>query len=420
MARRGLLAELNRAAKEIAREQARAAQEAERERTASIRRAEQARRAEERALKQLDRAQAAERKRLEREAKEAHVAAMTAEVESLNLALEEAYADIDSLLEATLEVDDYVDLESLRVEAERPVFGRTDLETPIPPPSLIPDPPKPILIAPNPPTGLRRMLGRKSHERAREAAALRHERAVAEWEAELERLKARRRAAVDDHKRRESERLTELQMERERYNAEWEARKVEVAEQNAAVDELISGLAYGAVDAVQEYVSIVLSNSVYPEHFPVSHDFQFEPSSAELRLRVEVPPPEAIPDIKLYKYTKSADEITTTSLSQKAQKDRYASAVHQVALRTIHEVFEADRRGIIHTIDLEVGTRTIEPATGREAFLLFVAVASARESFLDFDLSSVVPSATLAHLGGAVSKNPFGLVTVDASGLRKS
>lgn len=51
-----------------------------------------------------------------------------------------------------------------------------------------------------------------------------------------------------------------------------------------AVDKLIADLGYGTTEAVQEYVAIVLANSVYPDHFPVTHDFSFEPASAELQL----------------------------------------------------------------------------------------------------------------------------------------
>ena len=79
----------------------------------------------------------------------------------------------------------------------------------------------------------------------------------------------------------------------------------------------------------------------------MTHEFEFDPSTAELRLRVSVPPPSEVPTVKGYKYKKSADEITSTSLSQKECRERYASAVHQVALRSFHEVFESDRRGLI-------------------------------------------------------------------------
>jgi hypothetical protein len=94
----------------------------------------------------------------------------------------------------------------------------------------------------------------------------------------------------------------------------------------------------------QEYVSIVRSNSVYPEHFQVAHEFEFAPSTAELRLRVLVPGPGEIPETKSYKYAKAADEVVSTSLSQRERRDRYAGAMHQVALRSFHEVFESDRR----------------------------------------------------------------------------
>ena len=75
-----------------------------------------------------------------------------------------------------------------------------------------------------------------------------------------------------------------------------------------------------------------------------------------------MPSPDTLPpsDTKSYKYTRSSDEITKSTLSQKARKDRYSGAVYQVALRSLHEVFEADRRGIIKTVSLEVGTYTTD------------------------------------------------------------
>lgn len=100
--------------------------------------------------------------------------------------------------------------------------------------------------------------------------------------------------------------------------------------------------------------------------------------------------------------------------------DRYLGAVEAVTLRTLHEVFEADRRGLIKTISLEVCTHTIDRATGQPGFKLFAAVSAERDSFMELDLSAVVPSATLEHLGAAVSTNPWALNEVKSSGVRKS
>ncbi len=418
MARRGFFAELQHQARVAEREAERQQRAAAREHAAAVRRAEQARKATERARGQASRAAVVDRKRMEKEAKTAHVAAMEAEVEERNSGFAEIYDEIDNLLAATLDVDDYVDLDKLRRTVQHPPFDRADLESPIPTPAPIPDPREPVFTPPEPPKGL---FGKKKrHAKVVAAAEAAHSRAHAAWQAKLITISARGNTEADEHARAERDRIAALEQERARYEAECAAREVEVGEHNARIDTLITNLGYGTVDAVQEYVSIVLSNSVYPEHFPVDHDFTFDPSTAELRMRVLVPPPSMVPDIKACKYTKSTDEITTTALSQKACKDRYSGAVQQVALRSLHEIFEADRRGLIKAVSLEVGTETTSPATGKAAYVPFVAVAAERDTFVDFDLSAVVPAATLDHLGAAVSKNPYALVAADTTGVRRS
>lgn len=142
------------------------------------------------------------------------------------------------------------------------------------------------------------------------------------------------KAASDEYARAEAERVQQLDDARAAYAAECEAREAEVAAQNADLDSLIADLGYGATEAVEEYISIVLSNSVYPDRCPVRHEYTFDPGTAELALRCLVPGPTEVPAVKAYKYTKSSDDITEAALSQKAAKDRYAGAVHQVALRS--------------------------------------------------------------------------------------
>jgi restriction system protein len=113
--------------------------------------------------------------------------------------------------------------------------------------------------------------------------------------------------------------------------------------------------------------------------------------------------------------TKASDEFVSTDLPAKAQKDRYASVLHQVALRTLHEIFEADRRRSIETISLTVSTAGIDAATGLPTTTPLLAVATDRASFEPLELSQVLPPATLGHLGALVSKNPHGLVAIDTS-----
>ncbi|MCB9610685.1 MAG: hypothetical protein H6807_08570 [Planctomycetes bacterium] len=420
MARHGFLAELQRAAKAAAREQARMARENVRARNAAAREAAKRQREHERNLAQQARAEAAEQRRLDKLAKEAYIADREAEVEELNAELTRVQDELSSLLSATLDVDDFVDLEMLRVRAEHPPFPRPELERPTPPPVPIADPPEPIYAMPPAPTGLRAVFGKRKHLQEVERSVARHERMKVEWKANLRNAEILRAAALDRRNKDEKKRLAALAKEREKYEAACAVREEEAAKQNEALDQLITNLAYGDVKAVEECVSIVLANSVYPDSFPVNHEFEFDAPNAELKLRALLPGPDKLSTVKAYRYKKSTDEITSTQLTQKACKDTYALAVNQVALRSLHEVFEADRRGIIKSISLEVGTSTINPATGLETYVPFVAAAAERESFVELNLASVVPDATLAYLGAAVSKNPYGLDPADVSGIRKS
>lgn len=417
MAKKSGFAQIQRAVKSAAREAERSANARAREQQAAVRRAEQARKAEERAVAQAARATDAERKRVEKEAKAAHVESMQAEVDARNSELQGVYDEIDSVLEATLEVDDYVDLESLRVVTEHPPFV-SEHENELPRPERLTAPPEPLFFAPPTPSGIGGLFGKKKHAEAVTSAEATHAAAIAQWRADADALPAKQAELDAQHANLEGERVRRLAEDRARYNAECSAREADAIESNAELDQLIANLGYGTTEAVEEYVSIVLANAVYPEAFPVEPDFSFDPSTAELSLRALVPGPDKVPDTKAYKYVKASDEITSTALSQKAQKDRYNGAVQQVALRLLHEVFEADRRAIVKSISLEVGTETIDPATGTHTYVPFVAVAADRDSFMGFDLSAVVPLAALQHLGAAVSKNALGLVAADTSGIR--
>ncbi len=412
--RRGFLAEVQHQVR-VAEQRQRAA---ERQRAAYARQVEAAQRVSQRASAAAARASEADRKRLEKEAAAAHVEEMLAEVEQLNADLRDQYEDVDGVLTATLGTDDFVDLEALRVQVEHPPFPRGDLRSPIAPPALIPDPPHPVRGTPVVPAGL---FGKK--RKLAEAQAAVEQQYAADyyaWQAAVQELPRRRDEQARQHAEAERARLTELARFTTLYERDCAARESEARAQNEQLDELIAGLGYGTADSVQEYVSIVLANSVYPEWFEVAHEASFEPATAELSLRVLIPSPDHFPAVKAYRYVKASDEIVDSLLSQRDQKERYSGLVHNVALRSLHEVFEADRRGLVKTISLEVGTETINPATGRPSYMGFAAVAASRETFLEIDLGAVTPSATLEHLGATVSKNPLGLVSIDPTGVRRA
>lgn len=420
MGRRGFFAELQHQVRLASREQERRQREAYRAHAVAERAAEQSRKLAERAAVVASRAAEVDRKRLEKEARDAHVKAQEAEALELNERLRQAYDEVDLLLSSTLGVDDYVNLRTLRVVVRHPPFEHPELEAPVPTPSAIPYPPKPTLALPPEPSGIAGFFGKGKHAERVAAANKAHEVALRAWEQARQEVDAKRKRQEQTHAREEAVRAEKLAVARERYRGECAAREAEAAEQNGKLLTLIANLGYGVPEAVQEYISIVLANSAYPEHFPVSHDFEFDPATAELRLSVTVPGPDSIPVIKSYKYAKSTDEIVGSTLSQKECRDRYAGAVHQVALRSFHEIFESDRQGLIATISLEVGTNSVDRATGQKGYVPLVVASAAREAFVAFNLAEVVPALTLQKLGASVSKNPYALAPAERSGVRRA
>lgn len=420
MGRRGFLAVVHREFKRSARESERRQKASQRAYAAAEREAESARKREIQAYAQAQKASAADQKRFEKEAKECHYSAMTAEVERMNLELSEIAEDLDGILAATLDVDDFLDLETLKVQAIHPPFLPQKFLLEACPPLPIADPVAPTYVEPTTSKIITHFFGKKKHKQKVETARAKYASELETWRIAVEQVGVRRMEEAAMYKKREEQRLAALQAAQDRYASECAERDQEAANQNCAVDALIANLGYGIPEAIEEYIGIVLSNAIYPDHFPIEHEFSYVPGSAELTLRVSIPAPDQMSTVKAYKYTKSSDEITAVQMTAKACKERYANAIDQVALRVPHEIFEADRRGLIGSVSLVVGTHTTNPATGVSGYIPFVAMGVAREEFLKLELSNVLPEATLKHFGASVSKNPFELVHAIVSGVRRS
>jgi len=412
--RRGFFAELqylNQQAEKRRRQQEAAASRAH---AAAQREAERAQLAAERARVAAVAANARERDRLEREAARLHMESRMAEVASRNTELAQSFEEIDGILAATLAVDDYVDLEALKItRVEHQPFDPGLYGIPNPPVPEPVYPPEPVYREPPVPGGL--LGAKKKHAELIALARAEYEQAHFRWHDHCRGIHAGYVAAMGRREQAERLRLNQIATLHARYLAECKQREVEAGARNQALAKLINDLAFDVEVAIVEYVDIVLSNSVYPESFPVDHEHDFDLATRELCLVVSVPPPSAVPVVKEYRYVKVKDEIVSTILPVKAQKDRYVGAVTQVAVRTLHEIFEADRGGKIHSIALTVATCVTSPATGLSETVPLVIAAADRETFGSFDLSKVVPQATLEYLGASVSRSPFDLVPADTS-----
>ena len=405
--RRGFLAELQHQNQVAARQQAQAARNAARAQAAAQRRFEQAQRQAERARHATARAAAAEATAANKEAQRLFEEAKVAETAALTVEVTQKYQDIDGLLAEAVRADPQVDLQSLRPQPKYPPFPRPDLERTLSPPPAIPLEPEPVFIPAPAPTGITAVFGAKrKHEqltlRMREQFDLAH----AAWRAWMAQLPARRSEQDRRYQQAEAHRQSLLEQARAAHQAECDKLRSDINDANKTIDRLISDLELGHEYAVQEYLTS-LSNNFYPDLFTVEHDVAYDADAREATITVLVPLPESLPTEREFRWVKSRSEIASSALPKADQRQRYANAVYQVALRTLYVVFEGESKGWTRTVSLTVAIDGVDPAIGQIKRTVFVRMAADRQAFGQLNLANVVPLATLQHLGADASKNPF-------------
>jgi restriction system protein len=188
------------------------------------------------------------------------------------------------------------------------------------------------------------------------------------------------------------------------------------AHQRAAEDEQIAAFeaAYRARDrdAVIAYNTMVLERSAYPDGFPQTFRVTYSPDSGELVVDYELPPPSIVPDTETYAYVRARDEIDAKKRKPADRQDRYRDVVAGVALRTLHEVYEADQGGHIVVAAFNGFVQSTDPATGRDINPCLISVRVTRERFLELNLGRVDKQTCLRNLGALASPQPTELQAV--------
>jgi hypothetical protein len=308
----------------------------------------------------------------ERQQESEHLAAQTAAVNKKNRALQSEVSTLENLLRGALAQDTYIDLEDLKTTPRIPAFDRT----------------KPVLgsYLPAQPSGLALLLPwkRKAYEGQYSSGKSRYTKDRREYDAALREHQwqaGRQRAEAEGHNE-----------EIERYQRDFAAREPK---------------------AVEEYFALVLEKSAYPAGFPQERALAYLAETKQLAIRYRLPAVDVIPKAKRYKYDKLRDEIKQTVMSPKRRRRLYASALAQISLRTIHEVFTADRTNVVERIAFEGYVDATDPGSGQPGRFCLVDFAIDRRQFDALNLDSVEPRRCLQGLRARISSKPDQLLAVD-------
>ncbi len=361
---------------------ARASAASERERKRHIRmqvtQARQLERHARMAAAQLDR----EEKAAIKLAKAEYLEDRASEVEDLNLELSDRMEELQNILGHTLSHDDTISFDSLRHTEPFKPFKIPPEFAPAHAPAM-----SRILM----PTGISQLFpgAKKRYEAAVTKATQEHEQALTKFE-QAENVKRIR--------------LAELKSQHENERALYES---DVQRRNAEIDEFRSAYLSHDPDAVVAYNEMVLARSEYPtEGFPQQFKLAYGQDSSELIVEYDLPEISAIPSEAEYRYIKAKDLIESKARKSADIKQLYQDMIASIALRTIHEIFEADQGNALALVTFNGMIDTHDPASGREVRVPVVSMRVTKAIFSELNLARVEKIACLRNLGAQVSKRP--------------
>jgi len=197
---------------------------------------------------------------------------------------------------------------------------------------------------------------------------------------------------------------------------EWEQRKDKFYEDqkeiNAAIDKRRESYMAREKEAVADYCDAVLSNSIYPDYFPKEWDMDYNAATRTLVVEYALPAPEALPTLNGVQYIQSKDDYKETHLSEKEREAIYDSLLYQMALRTIHELFESDTAAALDAVAFSGIVTALEKTTGHDVTACVLSVLARKEPFMQINLAGIDPKACFKSLKGVAASKLTGLTPV--------
>jgi len=314
------------------------------------------------------------------------------EAETLNAQLAERLESLQNILEHTLAIDDTINFESLRIQ---------DTLHPFEPPRHLREPsPKPILSDYirniKAPTGISSLIpgAKKRYEEDLDAAKSKYHAQFSRWESDEKQRQADLIAAHKAYKESEV-RLKHKQDQR-----------------NEEVEEFRKAYEAADPDAIVAYNNMVLERSEYPSDFPQEFRLAYTPESKQLVVEYQLPCVDVVPRVTQYRYVQSRDEFAEKQCKPTEIRELYKDVIAAVALRTIHEVLEADQRLHIDVVVFNGFLQTVDRATGQDIRPHLISVRSTRQQFEELNLARVDKQTCLRNLGAQVSPSPAEAIAV--------
>jgi restriction system protein len=325
-------------------------------------------------------------RRRERDDKRRELEDSQREAEERTAEAQAALNQLRSVLAATLRVDDRVDWTAMM----QPPFSQLrPKERP-----FVPLPPEPV-FDPNDwkyrkgfVTALIPFLAKRAEATARTEFGAAH----AKW-------RERKSAAEATNETIYAENLRDFKDWQRREAAYVEAR----AKHNASVEQSRSAYQALNTDAILDYCDLVLSRSSYADNFPKEFELDYRTAARTLVVEYQLPSPNDLPSLVSVKVSRTKGDLVETELTKREFEQLYSDVVFQVALRTIHELFEADVVRALNAVIFNGDVCTLNAGTGHQENRCILSVRAERATFEAINLRNIEPRACFESLGGIAS-----------------
>lgn len=337
---------------------------------------------------QWQRQQETQRKQNERHTRARDQEAKKTEAAQRTQDAQTTLATLNALLSHTLSVDDVVDWDSLKNLKD---FTQPRPQPPTEPPPL---PNTPQRDAPQYHTyiNLLDLIFTKLRSAKNNASAEQFRQDTVQWQ----QAKAQREQTIAEQTLAYQQASNQWERQREAYLRQRE-------QENAVIDEKRRQYLSGDPEAIKDYCELVLANSEYPDFFPQVYDLDYLPESSILLIDYQLPALTDIPTLYDVRYIQSRDEFTEKHLPEPKARALYDHVLYQIALRTLHELFEADRADGIQAIVFNGYVKTIDPTSGHETTPCVLSLQVTQETFSQLNLENVDPKACFRSLKGVAA-----------------
>ena len=324
-----------------------------------------------------------------------------------------ALAAVDRILAHTLDVDDRIDWDQIKDRTPYPVPSPAAPAPPYEPKKKpLPSAPQTTDTAFKPKIGFVDFFSGKRRELRKIEAAQAFDSALASWKKTVAGIEAQYAKASQDHLKA----LESQKQEHAKAVADWEAGKAAyLADQKAsheAIDQRRQDYLAEDSDAITDYCGMVLDNSRYPDWFSQDYELEYKLSNKILIVDYQLPVPDALPRLSEVKYVASRQDFNEKQISQRQIDQTYDSMLYQVALRTLHELFEADIVDALAGIAFNGWVRSVDRATGQATVGCILSIQVQRAEFLAIDLANVDPKACFKKLKGVAATKLHSLTPV--------